>query len=215
MTKPRGAPEPFAGNGPLRLLEIGAGRRSDLDSWPEVRLTRAASRPIELVRNDIVALDGVDVVHDLSKRPWPWRDAEFDVLLAIQVLEHLDDLGAVMEELCRIVKPGGCLLVEVPYALNKAYFQDFTHRTPFTENTFDYFAPDGEAPPWSDYNYYSRARLRTKRLEIIPDLGTFMGVGPHGVEKYLGKAALRGTRFLFDRGPLALRFVLEVVGLKG
>ncbi|MBI4392203.1 MAG: class I SAM-dependent methyltransferase [Euryarchaeota archaeon] len=215
MVKSRGLPAPFTGTGPLRLLEIGAGKRSDLDSWPEVAAARASLRRIELVRNDIVPFDGVDVVHDLSKRPWPFRDAEFDGVVAVQVLEHLEDLGEVMEEICRIVKPGGRALVEVPYALSKAYFQDFTHKTPFTENTFDYFAPDGEAPPWSDYNYYSRARLRTKRLEVIPDLAPFMGVGPHGIEKYLGNATLRATRFLFDRGPLAMRFVLEVVGLKG
>lgn len=211
---PRGSVASFQGQGSLRLVEIGAGNRATALDWPEVQRARDAGRRVEVVRHDIAPLPGIHVLHDLAQRPWPWKDGEFDGLVAEQVLEHLADLGPTMEEVCRIVKPGGLALVGVPYAMSKAYFQDWTHKTPFTEHTFDYFAPDGEAPPWSDHNFYSRARLRVERLEVVPDLGTFLGLGPHGVEKYLGPRALALAEPLFRRGTLGLRFVLRVVGLE-
>lgn len=212
--RPRGSVAAFPGHGPLRLLEIGAGKRTTADDWPEVHRARDAGRSIDVLRHDKAPLPGIHVLHDLDHRPWPWKDSEFDGLVAEQVLEHLDDLGGVMEEVCRVVRPGGLVFAGVPYALSKAYFQDWTHRTPFTENTFDYFAPDGEAAPWSDHNFYSRARLRVERLEVVPDLGTFLRLGPHGVAKYLGPRALQLAEPLFRRGTLGLRFVLRVVGLE-
>ena len=41
---------------------------------------------------DIQPLPGVDIVHNLEKFPYPFRDEEFDLIEAHQVLEHIDDL---------------------------------------------------------------------------------------------------------------------------
>jgi SAM-dependent methyltransferase len=42
------------------------------------------------------------------------RDESFDVVVALDVLEHLDDDLAAARELRRVLKPGGLLLVTVP-----------------------------------------------------------------------------------------------------
>jgi ubiquinone/menaquinone biosynthesis C-methylase UbiE len=41
----------------------------------------------------------------------PYSDGEFDAVLAVQVLEYLDDLDAGLRQICRILRPGGRLVV--------------------------------------------------------------------------------------------------------
>jgi SAM-dependent methyltransferase len=47
----------------------------------------------------------------VSRIPWP--DAAFGTVCALDVLEHVDDRAA-LQELCRVLRPGGALLVAVP-----------------------------------------------------------------------------------------------------
>jgi len=59
---------------------------------------------------DFVKIKGVDIVHDLNKIPYPFKDNSFDVIYANQVLECLEiPLDNVLGELCRICKPEGRL----------------------------------------------------------------------------------------------------------
>ncbi|HPC10341.1 MAG TPA: class I SAM-dependent methyltransferase, partial [archaeon] len=48
---------------------------------------------------DVVKLPGVDIVHDLNKYPWPFKDNYFDEIYADNVLEHLDDIIKPIEEI--------------------------------------------------------------------------------------------------------------------
>src|SRR5216683_1108030 len=41
------------------------------------------------VNHDVIALPGVDVVHDLRQCPWPFPDQSFEQVYADNVLEHL------------------------------------------------------------------------------------------------------------------------------
>lgn len=45
---------------------------------------------------DFLKMDGVDVVHNLNKFPYPFEDNQFDEVYASHILEHLDDLAKVM-----------------------------------------------------------------------------------------------------------------------
>ena len=46
-----------------------------------------------------------DIVHDLEKFPYPFKDSSFNVIYANQVLEHLEaPLDRILSELCRICK---------------------------------------------------------------------------------------------------------------
>jgi SAM-dependent methyltransferase len=44
----------------------------------------------------------------------PFGDAEFDVVIAAEVLEHIPEDGTAIAELCRVLRPGGLLAVTVP-----------------------------------------------------------------------------------------------------
>ncbi len=100
-----------------------------------------------------------DVLWDLNKIPYPFEDNTFEEIYAYSILEHLDDVVKVMEELYRISKPGAILSVRVPYWAGYGFASDPTHKTMFTEHTFDFFT--GEA----DYSFITKARFRLKSLE--------------------------------------------------
>ncbi len=88
---------------------------------------------------DVLNLPEVDIVHNLNVVPWPFSKNEFDLIFAHNVFEHLDDLVGVMEEMWRILKPGGRLVITVPYFRSTDAFTDPTHRHFFTSRSLDYF----------------------------------------------------------------------------
>ena len=91
---------------------------------------------------DIAAVDGVDVVHDLRERPWPFKDESAEDLVANHFFEHLTgrERIAFMEECYRILVPGGHLKIVVPYWANARAIQDPTHAwPPVCEASFLYF----------------------------------------------------------------------------
>jgi SAM-dependent methyltransferase len=47
----------------------------------------------------------------------PFADRSFDLILAIDILEHLEDDQQLLRELARLLKPGGDLVVTVPHSL--------------------------------------------------------------------------------------------------
>lgn len=67
----------------------------------------------------------------------PFADASFDLVLALDVLEHLDDDRAGLKEAVRLVKPGGLLLITVPALPSLWGGQDVVseHRRRYTKRT--------------------------------------------------------------------------------
>lgn len=49
----------------------------------------------------------------------PFKDNEFDVVLCNHVLEHIPDDTKAMQELYRILKPGGMAVLQIPQDLSK------------------------------------------------------------------------------------------------
>lgn len=88
---------------------------------------------------DILDLPNVDTVHDLDSFPWPYDDNTFDLIFAQSVFEHLDDQLAVMEEMHRILKPKGRLVIAVPHFRCVDAFTDATHEHFFTRQSLDYY----------------------------------------------------------------------------
>ena len=57
----------------------------------------------------------------------PFKDNEFDIILCNHVLEHIPDDIKAMQELSRILKPGGFGVFQIPQDLNRAEtFEDDT-----------------------------------------------------------------------------------------
>ncbi len=74
------------------------------------------------VNVDISPRSKADVVHDLTVFPYPFEDESFDLIEADHVLEHLPDVFTVMQELHRILKKNGRLVIRVPH-----FSRGFTH----------------------------------------------------------------------------------------
>jgi len=62
---------------------------------------------------DIRPGPGVDVVGSVYELPF--EDEAFDLVLCMVVMEHLEDPKKAIEEMKRVLKPGGRILVSVPF----------------------------------------------------------------------------------------------------
>ncbi|TDN81822.1 methyltransferase family protein [Salegentibacter sp. 24] len=55
----------------------------------------------------------------------PFKENEFDFILCNHVLEHIEDDTRAMQELYRILKPGGTAILQIPQDLNREHtFED-------------------------------------------------------------------------------------------
>lgn len=107
----------------MKVLDLGCGKR---------KLKGA-------VGVDILEYDGVDVVHDLNKFPYPFKDEEFDVINCDNVLEHLDNITDVLRELWRVTKLNGKIVIKAPHFSNFWAFSDPTHKHFFGYKSFEYY----------------------------------------------------------------------------
>lgn len=87
---------------------------------------------------------GVDVVHDVEDLPWPFKDETFNTVAMSHLMEHLNPKYTVeiMNEIWRITKPGGHLMIAMPYAGSFGFWQDPTHIHAWNEATPTYFDPN-------------------------------------------------------------------------
>lgn len=59
-----------------------------------------------------------DVYHNLDKFPYPFKNEEFDYVLASHIVEHLQSPRKFFKEMKRILKKGGKICVVVPHFTN-------------------------------------------------------------------------------------------------
>lgn len=67
-----------------------------------------------VINLDFCKAEGVNIIWDLSKTPLPFKNEEFDFIIANHVLEHIPDWWECFKELARIVKVGGIIEVWLP-----------------------------------------------------------------------------------------------------
>jgi ubiquinone/menaquinone biosynthesis C-methylase UbiE len=112
------------------------------------------------VNLDISPNSRADVLHDLSSMPWPFPDNHFAEVRANDIIEHLDDTVAVMEELHRICMPDAKVIVTVPHFSCANAFLDPTHRRYFSARTFHLFEPE------NGKTFFTKAKFRVLKNEI-------------------------------------------------
>ena len=94
---------------------------------------------------DIIDGPMVDIVTDLDQYPLPFDDDSVDIVRSAHCFEHLENIVTLMEDIHRLLKPGGLLEFTVPHVSNIGFFRDPTHKHSFTFGTMDYFVR-GEKP---------------------------------------------------------------------
>jgi len=94
----------------------------------------------------------IDIAWDLKEMPWPWEDNSFDFVSARSVLEHIpQDLVVTMNELWRIIAPGGHVAIRAPYWDSPIAHRDPTHYWCWDLRTFDNFDPDTKLGRENDF----------------------------------------------------------------
>lgn len=111
-------------------LDIGCGRNKQAPDWVGI---------------DARDLPGVDIVHNVEVYPWPLPDECATVAVASHLVEHINPHGGgfirFMDEVWRVLKPGGQFAIATPHGASPGYLQDPTHCNPCNEATWAYFDP--------------------------------------------------------------------------
>jgi SAM-dependent methyltransferase len=112
-----------------------------------------------------------DVLCDLDRFPYPFRDKSFDRLQAVHVIEHVSDVVRTMEEFHRLVRPGGTIFLVTPHYTDFSSFCDPTHRWHLNSFSFRYFGENH-----AGFGYYSACRLRERKVRVrLLALWRYMG----------------------------------------
>src|SRR5262249_16225112 len=127
--------------GPRRQLDLGAG---------------TVVRAPEAIRADRSRDVKPDVVLD-AQGGLPFPPGSLQRVFSFDLVEHLDDIPAIMTELHRILAPGGQVLITTPHFSCANSYTDPTHRHHFGWNSFSYFSVDHAL------SYYSTARFKISR----------------------------------------------------
>jgi SAM-dependent methyltransferase len=94
------------------LLEFGCGRTFRLTRLLGDRFQRLWATDVDAVEPEDVP-DRV-VFRRCTTRELPFDSEKFDVVVIRSVVEHLEDPAATFRDLCRVVRPGGYLLMNLP-----------------------------------------------------------------------------------------------------
>ena len=81
---------------------------------------------------DVREFKGVDVVCDLGKAEWPWKDDTVDEAHASHFVEHLTPKERIhfCNELWRVLKKGGKCQIITPHWDSARAYGDLTHQWP-------------------------------------------------------------------------------------
>ena len=149
VTRSLSAPENLASKGPhvdaLPVLDIGCG----INKHPGA---------IGIDRN---LNTRADVIADLDQHSFPFADSSFCEVRAVHVVEHVRDVVRTMEEIHRVLTPGGEAVVITPHYTDFSSFCDPTHRWHLNSFSFRYFGEDH-----GGYAYYSGAKFREISVRV-------------------------------------------------
>lgn len=90
-----------------RLLDVGCGMR------PYAAIFEACVQDYVGLERDRRRYDGADVWGDILRLPF--EDQVFDTVLCNQVLEHVPEPQQAMDEMARLLRPGGYLILTAPH----------------------------------------------------------------------------------------------------
>ncbi len=118
---------PKINSGELKVVifELGCG--------PDKRLKNS-------IAIDMVDLPEVDVVCDLNYGMPFLQNNSVDEIYSEHFLEHINDLGFLMREIYRVLKPGGRKYITVPHFSNPYFYSDYTHKNFFGLYSMSYFS---------------------------------------------------------------------------
>lgn len=136
-----------------------------------------------------------DLRADLNSRPWPFESDSFSTIFCENIIEHLDDVIATMEEIHRVARDGALIHIRVPHFRSACLYEDLTHKHGFSWKSFDLFTQP------RTFGEYSKKRFSIEHREytsyLIPPLYKLLSKIPTVTEnllsKYIPMASIRFT----------------------
>lgn len=116
---------------PDRLLDLGCGRGS---FGRDAGKTQVVGIDVDRGALDVAKAREEVLLADLEARRLPFQSQAFDGFVAKDILEHLERPTPVVEELWRVLEPGGRGVISVPMAKPQAVWGDYTHVRGFTRD---------------------------------------------------------------------------------
>lgn len=115
----------------MRLLDTGCGRGEFLHAFSQCGLNTSGTDLSTYCKDSIVV--------DLEKDKLPFEDEYFDVIFSKSVLEHINNSGFYLNEIKRVLKRDGLLILMVPdwKTQYKIFYQDPTHIHPYTKESIE------------------------------------------------------------------------------
>jgi 2-polyprenyl-3-methyl-5-hydroxy-6-metoxy-1,4-benzoquinol methylase len=140
------------------LLDVGCGSGR---LWSTVGRRFASYTGVDVVRYDGFPPEGRFILAEADAGALPLPDAAFDVVAAVETIEHLDGPRRFARELVRLLRPGGWLVVTTPNQLSLHSLLSLLLR--------GHFGAFAEAPGL--YPAHITALLETDLLRIARELG--------------------------------------------
>jgi len=139
----------------MKILDLGCGN------------DKYKSKNDVIIGIDNAKIPGVDIIHDLNRIPYPFKNNEFDMIYTSHTLEHLNNLDEVFQELIRITKNRGRIKIRVPHFSCGVSYRDPTHKKLFSYFTFDYF---------TDECFYTKSKFKivNRKLNFTRQAFTFL-----------------------------------------
>lgn len=133
---------------------------------------------------DAIDYDSVDIVADGLDALHAFPEASVDFITSSHFLEHVPDVGVFVDEMARVVRPGGRVEVVVPHFAHPYFSSDPTHKHRFGLYTFSYLSEDRlmhRGVP----SYVRRPNLSLRSVDLIFK-STRPFYGRHAVKRVIG-----------------------------
>jgi 2-polyprenyl-3-methyl-5-hydroxy-6-metoxy-1,4-benzoquinol methylase len=124
-----------------RILDVGVGMGRLLARFPELRRYGMDITTQYLAH---ARANGIEVCYARIE-DMPYREDVFDVVTCTDVLEHVLDINLSVEKIMTVLRPGGLLVVRVPYREDLSPYLDpscpyeFVHLRNFDEHSLRLF----------------------------------------------------------------------------
>lgn len=221
------------------VLDAGTGTGRFLDTFPETTIKVGLDASLSLLRHARARGRG-DLLVCGELEHLPFKSGIFGTVISCRVLQHLQEQERALQEMARVVRPGGDLIIEFYNAcnlktvykwirmnprlrslLNAPFRAVFKSMSPFAEWGLDY----------DHYNYWFEVKrwMRRAGLRDIAGRGTGFGYhkylcSPFYIDAVLANRAPRFRERYYDAclsadkavgGWVPFRYGMEKIVLKG